>query len=88
MTVLKNPKGLPKAWADVGAVVMVGRERCVAGKNASSAHYYLTSLKCGAKKLAGYIRNHWGIENCALKQQVDRRNTFLSFLLHEAGRPA
>ncbi|MBN9119728.1 MAG: ISAs1 family transposase, partial [Planctomycetes bacterium] len=63
VTVLKNPKGLPEAWADVGAVVMVGRERRVDGKNTSSAHYYLTSLKCGAKKLASYIRGHWGIEN-------------------------
>ena len=24
VTVLKNPKGLPEAWADVGVVVMVG----------------------------------------------------------------
>lgn len=32
--------------------------------------------------------DHWGIENCALKQQVDRRNTFFSFLLHGARRPA
>ena len=63
VTVLKNPKGLPVAWAGVGAVVMVGRECCVAGGNTSSAHSYLTSLKCGAKKLAGYIRGHWGIEN-------------------------
>lgn len=63
VTVLKDPKGLPAAWADVGAVVMVGRERRAGGKNTSSAHYYLTSLKCGAKKLAGYIRGHWGIEN-------------------------
>jgi len=60
VTVLKNPKGLPEAWADVGAVVMVGRERSVSGKNTSSAHFYLTSLRCGAKKLAGYIRGHWG----------------------------
>ncbi len=63
VAVLKNPNGLPQAWADVGAVVRVGRERCVAGENTSSAHYYLTSLTCGAKKLAGYIRGPWGIEN-------------------------
>jgi predicted transposase YbfD/YdcC len=63
VTVLKNPKGLPEAWADVGAVVMVGRERSAGGKNTSAAHFYLTSLKCGAKKLAGYIRGHGGIEN-------------------------
>jgi predicted transposase YbfD/YdcC len=64
VTVVKNPVGLPAGWADVGAVALVCRERQVNGqKNASSGHYYLTSLRCGAKKLAGYIRGHWGIEN-------------------------
>ncbi len=63
VTVLPKPEGLPEGWADVRAVVMVGREREVAGTNASSAHFYLTSLRCGARKLAGYIRGHWGIEN-------------------------
>ena len=27
------------------------------------------------------LGDRWGIENCAGKRQVDRRNTFLSFLL-------
>jgi len=30
------------------------------------------------------LGDRWGIENCASKRQVDRRNTFLSFLLHPA----
>jgi predicted transposase YbfD/YdcC len=63
VTVIKNPKSLPAGWTDVRAVVMVGRERAVAGKNASSAHFYLTSLGHGAKKLGEYIRGHWGVEN-------------------------
>jgi predicted transposase YbfD/YdcC len=64
VTVLTDPDGLPEGWADVGAVVMVGRERQVNGKaNESTTHYYLTSLRVGAAELAGYIRNHWGIEN-------------------------
>jgi predicted transposase YbfD/YdcC len=63
VTVLKNPTGLPAEWADVGSVVMVGREREVAGTNTSTVHYYLTSLRTTAKKLAGYIRGHWGVEN-------------------------
>ena len=47
-----------------GAVVMVGRERPVGGAaNASTAHYDLTSLRATAEVVAGYIRNHWGIEN-------------------------
>jgi predicted transposase YbfD/YdcC len=63
VTVIRNPEGLPDGWADARAVVMVGRERMVAGKNTSSAHFYLTSLRLGAKKLGGFIRGHWGVEN-------------------------
>jgi predicted transposase YbfD/YdcC len=63
VTVVRNPQGLPPEWKDVGAVVMVGREREVAGKNTSSVHFYITSLRCGPKKLADYIRGHWGVEN-------------------------
>jgi predicted transposase YbfD/YdcC len=64
VTVVQDPDGLPKGWADVGAVALVCRERRVKGQpNASTAHYYLTSLRVDAARLAGYIRNHWGIEN-------------------------
>ncbi|VTS01173.1 transposase : Transposase, IS4 family OS=Moorea producens 3L GN=LYNGBM3L_68850 PE=4 SV=1: DDE_Tnp_1_assoc: DDE_Tnp_1 [Gemmata massiliana] len=64
VTVVEDPEGLPSGWADVGAVALVCRERVVNGKpNESTAHYYLTSLRIGAVELAGYIRNHWGIEN-------------------------
>lgn len=64
VTVVQDPDGLPKGWTDVGAVALVCRERQVKGKkNASTARYYITSLRVGATALAGYIRNHWGIEN-------------------------
>jgi predicted transposase YbfD/YdcC len=63
VTVVRDPDGLPAGWADVGAVVMVGREREVKGANTSTAHFYLTSLRATAAELAGYIRGHWGIEN-------------------------
>ena len=64
VTVAQNPNGLPAGWTDVGAVALVCRERQVKGAaGASTAHYYLTSLRCDATKLAGYIREHWGIEN-------------------------
>ncbi|AMV27714.1 Transposase DDE domain protein [Gemmata sp. SH-PL17] len=62
VTVVESPEGLPGGWADVGAVALVCRERAVNGvRGESTAHYYLTSV--GADVLAGYIRNHWGIEN-------------------------
>ncbi|MBP3954200.1 ISAs1 family transposase [Gemmata sp. G18] len=64
VTVVQAPDGLPDGWTDVGAVALVCRERSVSGARAeSTAHYYLTSLHVGADVLAGYIRNHWGIEN-------------------------
>jgi predicted transposase YbfD/YdcC len=64
VTVARDPEGLPEGWADVGAVALVCRERQVKGKrNEGTARYYITSLRVGAAELAGYIRNHWGIEN-------------------------
>jgi predicted transposase YbfD/YdcC len=64
VTVIRDPEGLPQGWADVRAVVAVGRERQVKGQaNTSSTHYYITSLRCGAEELGGYVRGHWGIEN-------------------------
>jgi exodeoxyribonuclease V alpha subunit len=35
-----------------------------------------------AKESVIILGDRWGIDNCASKRQVDRRNTFLSFLLH------
>jgi predicted transposase YbfD/YdcC len=63
VTVIRDPKGPPSGWADVGAVVVVCREREVAGKSASACHFYLTSLRGSAAELGRYIRGHWGVEN-------------------------
>lgn len=63
VTVIRDPEGLPAGWPDVGAVVVVGRERQVGGRNASTAHFYITSLRATAEELAGYVRGHWGVEN-------------------------
>jgi exodeoxyribonuclease V alpha subunit len=37
-----------------------------------------------AQKTAIILGDHWGIKNCAEKQQAGHRTTFLSFLLNEA----
>jgi predicted transposase YbfD/YdcC len=63
VTVIREPQGLPGGWTDVGAVVVVGRERKAHGTNASTCHFYLTSLRAGAAELGGYVRGHWGVEN-------------------------
>jgi predicted transposase YbfD/YdcC len=62
-TVICDPEGLPPGWPDVAAVVQVGREREVGGKNVSTAHYYVTSYRGRAAELGRRIRGHWGIEN-------------------------
>lgn len=64
MTVVEVPACLPDGWAGVGAVVRVGREWQVGGAgNESTAHDHRTSLRVSAAVPAGYVRNHWGIEN-------------------------
>jgi predicted transposase YbfD/YdcC len=63
VTVIYDPAGLPAEWPDVAAVVLVARERAVAGKNVSSFQYFLTSHAGTAADLGGLIRGHWGIEN-------------------------
>jgi predicted transposase YbfD/YdcC len=62
-TVIYDPEGLPPEWPDVAAVVLVGRERTVRGINASTAHYYITSLRGAAAELGRLVRRHWGVEN-------------------------
>jgi predicted transposase YbfD/YdcC len=63
VTVMADPQGLPSGWQDVAAVVVVGREREEKGKNASTHHFYITSLRAGAAELGHLIRGHWGVEN-------------------------
>ena len=63
VTVIESPEGLPGGWTDVGAVVVVGRERAAKGKNASTCHFYPTSLRATAETLGRYVRGHWGVEN-------------------------
>jgi predicted transposase YbfD/YdcC len=63
VTVIRDPEGLPADWPGVAAAVLVGREREVNGTNASTARYYITSLRGTAAELGRLIRGHWGIEN-------------------------
>jgi predicted transposase YbfD/YdcC len=61
--VIYEPQGLPDAWAGVKAVIQVGREREVKGRNSSTAHYYVSSHAGTAEELGAWIRGHWGIES-------------------------
>jgi predicted transposase YbfD/YdcC len=62
-TVIYDPRGLPPGWPDVAAVVLVGREREVKGERTETAHYYVTSLRGTAAKIAGLVRRHGAVEN-------------------------
>lgn len=50
-------------WQDVRSVVMVYRATQRGDKLTEETAYYLSSLPPNGKRLARYIRGHWGIEN-------------------------
>jgi predicted transposase YbfD/YdcC len=50
-------------WLDVQSIVMVYRATTRNGKLTEETSYYLSSLPPKVKKIARYIRGHWGIEN-------------------------
>lgn len=50
-------------FKDSFAVVQVKRTRQLKTKTEQETSYYITSLKDDVKKIAGYIRGHWAIEN-------------------------
>jgi exodeoxyribonuclease V alpha subunit len=61
----------------------------VAHKSHSFMHHrnLLYTAVTRAKQSVIILGDRWGIENCAAKRQVDRRHTFLSFLLRPEARP-
>jgi predicted transposase YbfD/YdcC len=61
------PKGLAAAgaWVGLATLVMVIR-RCVdhaTAKSSDEVRYFISSLPAKVKRLAGAVRQHWGIEN-------------------------
>lgn len=50
-------------WLDVRSIVMVYRATTRNGKLTEETSYYLSSLPPAVKRIARYIRGHWGIEN-------------------------
>src|SRR4051812_34267608 len=57
--------GAAGAWLGLATVVLVIR-RCVdhaTGKSSDEVRYFLSSLPAKVKRLAGAVRQHWGIEN-------------------------
>jgi exodeoxyribonuclease V alpha subunit len=60
----------------------------IAHKSHSFMHHrnLLYTAVTRAKDSVILLGDRWGIDNCASKRQVDRRNTFLSFLLNPEAR--
>jgi len=60
----------------------------IAHKSHSFMHHrnLLYTAVTRAQESVILLGDRWGIENCAAKRQVDRRNTFLSFLLEPEAR--
>ncbi len=53
------------AWVGLATIIMVIRQ-CVdhvSGKTSDEVRYFISSLPARAKRLAGAVRQHWGIEN-------------------------
>jgi exodeoxyribonuclease V alpha subunit len=61
----------------------------IAHKSHSFMHHrnLLYTAATRAKEAVILLGDRWGMENCAGKRQVDRRNTFLSFLLDPVADP-
>jgi exodeoxyribonuclease V alpha subunit len=61
----------------------------IAHKSHSFMHHrnLLYTAVTRAKESVIILGDRWGIDKCAAKRQVDRRNTFLSFLLQPEARP-
>jgi predicted transposase YbfD/YdcC len=57
--------GLAGQWPGLKSLIVVERTREVNGKVSVELHYYISSLdrRTRAKRLAGYIRGHWSVEN-------------------------
>jgi predicted transposase YbfD/YdcC len=50
-------------WRDLQTVCMVKSEVTQGGKTTSEPRYYISSLPCDARRVAGSIRSHWSVEN-------------------------
>jgi len=55
---------MAKEWSGLRQMVMVESRRQVGGQTSSERRYYIAShRKLDAKRTAGAVRGHWGIEN-------------------------
>jgi predicted transposase YbfD/YdcC len=63
--ILDLPEGLASAagWAGLRSFGVVISSRVIGDQEEDDVRYYLSSLRPNAKRFAGAVRGHWGIEN-------------------------
>jgi predicted transposase YbfD/YdcC len=56
---------IARDWPGLKSLIMVERMRDINGIRSCERHYYISSLgrKVTAKRMAGYVRGHWSVEN-------------------------
>ena len=52
-----------RRWPGLRSLVVVRSERQLWNKDSSQVRFFLSSLDVDARTFAGYVRQHWGIEN-------------------------
>jgi predicted transposase YbfD/YdcC len=62
---VKDLGNLAQEWPGLRSLVVVERTRDLNGIVSRERHYYISSLgrKVRAKRMAGYVRGHWSVEN-------------------------
>ena len=62
---IEDLKEAADGWKDLRSLIAVERTRNTNGKTSSDRQYYISSLdrRSSAKRLAGCVRGHWGVEN-------------------------
>jgi predicted transposase YbfD/YdcC len=70
--IITDPAGIQEqqAWAKLNVIGKCFRERTVGGETTYEERYFIGSRRCGVRRYADGLRNHWRIENC-LHWQMD-----------------
>ena len=70
--IITDPVGIQNqdAWVKLTVIGKCYSERTVKGRTTCEERYFIGSKRCGVRRYAEGLRNHWRIENC-LHWQMD-----------------
>lgn len=65
VSIMACPKDIPffDRWEGLKTIGVIYRSREINGVLEESSETFITSLSCGARKIQGHLRDHWGCEN-------------------------